>query len=83
MSRISFKGNEAHYSVASVDFGQDPSCSLDILVSKSAMLKEKYAHGCRRATYKTYCLFDNSFVILSASKAFYYLLITPNKLTKK
>ena len=36
------------------------------------MLKEKSVQGCRRAKYKTYCLFADLWVVLSTSEAFDY-----------
>ena len=55
----------------------------EIRVSGAKLFFEEYISTLSSDKYKTYCLLDNSFVILSASKAFYYLLITPYKHTKK
>ena len=51
-------------------FGQGPSCSPYRLVSQPERLKEESEHGCRGAKYKTYCLLDDPWIILSTSKAF-------------
>ena len=42
------------------------------LVSQSAMFKERFVQGCRRAKHKTYSPLDDHWVILSSSKAFDY-----------
>ena len=56
-------------------------CSPHRLVSQSAMLKEESVHGCRGAKYKTHCLPDDPLVILSTSKAFYYLCSRGNEIS--
>ena len=61
-------------------FGQGPSCSPHRLVSQSAMLKEESVHGRRGAKYKTYCLRGGPRVILSTSKAFYYICSRSNEI---
>ena len=45
------------------------------------MLKEKSVHGCRRAKYKTYCLFDDLLVVLSTSKTFDYFRSQGDEIT--
>ena len=80
-SQLSIRGDKARDLVTSAENWTSPSCSPHRLVSQSTILKEESLHWCRGAKYKTYCLLDDPWVILSTSKAFYYCCFRGNEIT--
>ena len=54
-------------------FGQFLSYSPRNLLSQTATISERAVQGCRWAKHKTYSLLDDHWVILSTSKAFFFI----------